>query len=148
MGYRIERDAVGELYFVWDRGTWARLSDRFTTREFECQCANASCQVQRLNVKIIHKLQIIREALGAPIKVTSGYRCKAHQKALESTPGIETVSVSQHVLGNAADISVDKSLFTKLLMLAESNFLAVGIGKSFLHVDLRGPKVRRWSYSY
>ena len=42
----------------------------------------------------------LREAWGAPIHVNSGYRCAALNKAVGGVP------TSQHILGEAADITV------------------------------------------
>lgn len=50
---------------------------------------------------IINVLQPLRDKLGKPIKVTSGYRC---EKLNSLIPG--SAQFSQHMLGQAADIQV------------------------------------------
>lgn len=51
---------------------------------------------------IFYVLQPLRDKLGKPIIINSGYRCKA----LNSHPLIKGVSNSQHLTGQAADIKV------------------------------------------
>ena len=51
---------------------------------------------------IFYVLQPLRDKIGKPITVTSGYRCKA----LNSHPKIKGASNSQHLTGNAADIKI------------------------------------------
>ena len=51
-----------------------------------------------INELIINLLNPLREAWGAPIIVTSGYRSPALNRAVKGAP------TSQHVLGEAADI--------------------------------------------
>ena len=51
---------------------------------------------------IFYVLQPLRDKLGKPIIITSGYRCKA----LNSHPKIKGANNSQHITGHAADIKV------------------------------------------
>ena len=51
---------------------------------------------------ITNVLQPLRDKLGKPIKVTSGYRCEKLNKMI---PG--SAQYSQHMLGQAADIQVN-----------------------------------------
>jgi uncharacterized protein YcbK (DUF882 family) len=90
-------------------------------------------------------LQVLRDAVGSPIKVTSGYRCAVYQRMLKER-GYETAAgPSTHEEGRAADIVVtgDKARFKWFL---EMLFKAIGDGGDWVHVDLRREKVRRWGY--
>ena len=51
-------------------------------------------------VKLAIQLQVLRDYLGEPIKINSGYRSPKHNKAIGG------VKNSQHVLGKASDIKV------------------------------------------
>ena len=64
----------------------------FKVREFRCKC----CGVAYVNQSIIDLCDRIREELGKPIAVTSGYRCSKHNSAVGGAVR------SQHVLGTAA----------------------------------------------
>lgn len=60
---------------------------------------------------IVYVLQPLRDYIGKPIIVTSGYRCKT----LNELPTIKGASNSQHVVGQAVDIYV-KDLTVKQLI--------------------------------
>lgn len=85
-------------------------------------------------------LQPIRDKWGAPIVVTSGYRCPELNKAVG---GAKT---SQHMLGEAADLKVggkteNKKLFRVIEAMVKSGKLNVGqlideYGASWIHVSL------------
>ena len=89
----------------------------------------------------------MREAYGRPLTVTSGFRCADKQAALRAAlpPGHTAVGKSTHELGEAADVRGPNS--ATLLPLLEAEFEAIGIAKTFYHVDLRVGKKRRWNYS-
>lgn len=134
-------------YFYWDKADEPEsLSPSFSTREFACHCSNTSCVSQRVAKELVVKLQAVRDQTGQPITVTSGYRCHEHQLEL-SCQGAETATgISQHELGNAADVQ-PPNLYIHLYQL----FNALGKASSFTHVDLRSPHSdgtkRLWSYS-
>ena len=48
------------------------LTKNFARYEFQCPCG---CGQQSLDTELAEKLQLIRDKLGKPIKITSGYRC-------------------------------------------------------------------------
>jgi hypothetical protein len=57
--------------------------------------------VVNLNALCINVLEPLRVAMGHPIKIGSGYRCKELNKAVGG------VSNSQHMTGQAADLCID-----------------------------------------
>lgn len=78
--------------------------------------------------------------------VNSGYRCKKKQQQLREQ-GYETaVGVSQHELGNAADLACSPMGMINLKAAANLEFSALGEAKTFIHVDTRKDKMRRWTY--
>lgn len=130
--------------FSWKKGDEIKLSDSFGSTEFSCQCTHSDCVDQKVSKELIEKLQKVRDDLGEALMITSGFRCHKHQLDLSSY-GFETAkSISQHELGNAADIKA--SSFDKLIKLIENEFQAIGYSKRFLHVDLRKDRVRHWKY--
>lgn len=138
-------------HYHWDTGTVERLGTYFTTSEFESPGTNS----QKISKELIHKLDILRKRLGMPITVTSGYRSQEYQDDL-TRRGYKTAKRSQHLFGNAADIVVKHPAGTPLATIvatneilytiAQTEFKAIGIGKTFLHVDTRSDKQRRWYY--
>ena len=79
----------------------------FKEKEFACKCcgqlplSTSSGQAPRENVKALVAviLDPVREKLGKPIVVNSGYRCPKHNKEVGG------VKNSQHLKGEAADIA-------------------------------------------
>ena len=72
----------------------------FKDKEFVCRCCGELPPFARENIEALVRnvLDPVREKLGKPIQVNSGYRCKSHNEAVGGVKG------SQHLVGEAADI--------------------------------------------
>lgn len=77
-------------------GDKTHLTKDFTRAEFACPCG---CTAQMVDQDLADKLQRIRDALGVPLKVTSGYRCVKHN----ADPKVGGSRSSKHLYGFAAD---------------------------------------------
>ena len=117
----------------------------FNRREFACPC----CGLDDVSDDLLEALQIVRDALGVPITVTSGVRCASHNSHIGS--GKE----SSHIKGLAADIAVPSSGYGFLLMKAvfeSGKFVRVGYGKQgktlICHLDIDKKKAQNvlWGY--
>ena len=114
------------------------LTLNFSDWEFECEC----CGVADMNPILITCLQNLRNLVGVPITITSGFRCAAHNKAEGGD------SDSQHLYGRAADIVIKGYSSSDMYVMAEQlrEFREGGIGlypkKGHLHVDVRGHRAR------
>lgn len=71
------------------------LSKNFDSSEFRCSHCK---RLDLLDPKLIRVLQRIRDAIGKPLPIVSGYRCWIHNKAVGG------YAYSQHMFGRAADI--------------------------------------------
>ena len=115
------------------------LSEHFDRKEFECHhCGNAV-----IVPKLIPALEKLRILAGRPIRVTSGYRCPEHNKAIGGAAS------SQHCLGTAADIAIGGLSIEQMYVLASQveEFSQGGIAMyddGHLHVDVR-PWRARWA---
>lgn len=128
----------------WKKGEKYKYNFFFDLNEFACKCALPSCVTQIIDSSLLDKLAKVRKVHNLPIRVTSGYRCQAHQDSLAAA-GLETAKNSQHVLGRAADVaSSDMDLLDSQL---QQEFKATGRARSFIHVDLRDDTTRRWGYT-
>lgn len=131
------------MVITWSRARGiAQYAKYFKLKEFECK--DGVCSLQMIDTDLLEKLDKVREELGAPITVTSGFRCINHQAAL-TNQGLQTVKNSQHLQGKAVDIRAKD--MARLLEILEKHFKAIGIAKTFYHIDLRDDEVRRWNYS-
>ena len=115
------------------KGEDVQLSKNFHLRELECSCSD--CKETLVNLDHVAKLQKLRNDLGATIKITSGYRCEKHNKAIGGE------SRSQHKVGNATDIQV-KGMDPTAVQDACEHFDGLGRYNTFTHVDSRGSKAR------
>lgn len=131
-------------YYEWTKGQGSEISVYFTEDEFSCPCIHASCVSQRINRDLTTRLFAVRQALRSPIHITSGFRCHEHQLDL-AAKGYETAKgLSQHELGNAADVQA--TIMGKLRVAVESQFTSIGYANTFLHVDTRSGD-RKWYYA-
>jgi uncharacterized protein YcbK (DUF882 family) len=93
------------------------------------------------------KLQQLRTLYGAPMKVTSGYRCPQHPiEAKKAAPGA-------HASGLACDIGVQGAEAHRLLRIAlEAGFTGIGVQQKgtgrFLHLDTLESDLRPTVWSY
>ena len=120
------------------------MTKNFTKKEFECKGGCEMPDDVYLNiVKLANQLQYLRDYLGKPIKINSGFRCESHNEKIGG------VKHSQHLLGKAADIVVDgiNSEFIYHYIqdqIDNGEMLQGGLGlyKTFVHYDIRGTKAR------
>lgn len=94
--------------------------------------------VENLRLLSVHTLEPLREALGLPIVITSGYRCKALNDLIAHHS-----QRSQHMEGRAADFYVNGSSHRELLIEAfrtiitspEIDYDQLIIYPTFIHVS-------------
>lgn len=110
----------------------ANLTKNFTVAEMACP----HCGLCLMQDDFMARLQGLRDALGAPITVTSGYRCPTHNKSIGGA------KESFHTRGMAADLRAED--MEELEMKALMFFPVVIKGPNFIHCDT-GPK-RHWRY--
>lgn len=121
-------------------GCHTALTRNFTCDEFECPCG---CETQMIDRELADKLQRIRDMLGVPLKVTSGYRCIKHNrsKTVGGSPN------SRHVYGFAADWrTLNRTVNPVALGIIAQSVGFGGIGiywhsrGAFVHADTRNGK--------
>ncbi len=119
----------------------------FLRNEFACRgldCCNGGNEIKD---PLIDMLDELREAVGFPLVVTSGFRCAKHNQRV-STTGPE----GPHTTGLAADLGVDRERAVIVLERALSMpFTGIGINQKgsgrFVHLDIvRRPSRTVWSY--
>lgn len=122
------------------------LTEHFDRAEFACGCGCGTDNVSRL---LVTRLQAMRELLGRPIVVSSGCRCREHNRAEGGKPDSAHLS-SRLEFGEAADLAAptggDRYALVKAALAA--GITRIGIGASFVHVDVDGGKEREvlWTY--
>ena len=120
------------------------MAKYFDETEFACKHCRRLPE-NGMHPVLIEKLDELREAIGHPIYVSSGYRCPYHNSVVGGVPN------SQHVLGTGADIICNAVTVSKLAEEAEKigfDGLGIYLYDGFVHVDVRdggrNPNYYRW----
>lgn len=121
-----------------------KLSTNFSLDEFASADGTApSGEVLKNLTELAKNLEVLRKHIGQPIRITSGFRSKEHNKKIGGALN------SYHVLGMAADIQVAKMTPEQVakaveLLISEGKMKQGGVGiyKTWLHYDHRGTKAR------
>lgn len=101
------------------------LSKNFSRSEFRCHHCD---RLDLLDPELVKVLQRLRDAIGKPLRVVSGFRCCT---ANRQVGGIEH---SQHLFGRAADIP--RGLVTAT-MARRAGAVGAGVRAGWvIHVDL------------
>ena len=114
------------------------LSEHFSRWEFACGCG---CGDDGVSADLIEGLESTREVVKRPIRVTSGRRCEAHNTQVSGSKG------SQHMLGRAADVTIDGVRPKAVAWIAETLGCFSGIkayAGGWTHLDIReGARFRK-----
>jgi len=120
-----------------------KLTEHFNSEEFACKC----CGVSHMNTEFMGKLENLRQEVGVPFIITSGYRCPAHN---QKVGGAVT---SAHLYGQAADIKLAGSDAARLVARAASlGITGLGLKQHgdydarYVHVDTRHDTFTVWTY--
>jgi uncharacterized protein YcbK (DUF882 family) len=122
----------------------AKITTNFNLQEFNSKCGREIPNNVLPNIiQLAKNLQVLRDALGKTISITSGYRSPQHNKKIGGAKD------SQHVKGMAADIKVTgmtpKEVALVIEGLIEQGKIkqgGIGIYPSWVHYDIRGTKAR------
>lgn len=121
-----------------------KLTKNFDREEFDCNDGTKIPSELMPNVvELAKNLQVLRNDIGEPIHINSGYRHKAYNKKIGGVPS------SQHLTASAADITAKsftpKQLAARVEKLIKEKklwFGGIGIYPGFIHVDIRATKAR------
>ena len=125
-----------------------KITPNFDLKEFACKDGTPVPEKYMYNVILLaQQLQVIRDAIGKPIKINSAYRTPTYNKSVGGA------SKSQHLTASAADLNVSGLRPTELKeviegLIAQGKILQGGVGlyNNFVHYDIYfdGKNVRRW----
>ena len=129
---------------------WTRTY--FTSNEFRCKCGcGAGENPDDVSAVLLEKLNLMREQLG-PIRVTSGARCPAHNRAVGGVPKSAHLCIPGVRPCRAADLAVANSIEKQAVIeMAKSvGIRRIGVAATFVHVDVaEGPDYAQdivWTY--
>lgn len=113
----------------------------FKQEEFTCKCGCGGCDISQ---NLVNKLNTVREILGKPIKINSGFRCEDHNRKIGGS------ATSSHLRGLAVDIRANESSYRHELLkvLYFVGFNRIGIDETFIHVDIDDLKPQKVTFLY
>lgn len=120
------------------------MTKNFKIKEFNCKSgADMPLDVYENIIKLAGQLQFLRDYTGRPIRINSAYRSPEHNKKVGGS------KTSQHLLGKAADITIDSlkpiEVFTLIEDLIDMGLMlqgGLGLYDTFVHYDIRKTKAR------
>lgn len=119
-------------------GGGARLSEHFSSSEFECLCGCGFAEVSDELISMLETARAFANELtpGIYFRITSGCRCSQHNATIKGAS-----EHSEHLVGLAADIHIPNGLwrYTILQSLLFAGFERIGLAKSFIHAGVGVP---------
>lgn len=121
---------------TYPRGADVQLTPHFHLREVECRCGD--CPGTQIDLDHMARMERLRVALGRPVRITSGFRCPAHNAAVGGHPS------SEHMEGVATDVQVPGVPPDAVADAGEAlGFGGLGRYDTFTHLDGR-LRLSRW----
>ena len=132
----------------WPEDRWSNFSHS------ELSCSQTG--MCRVDDEFMDKLQKLREAVGKPLTITSGYRSIDH--SIEAAKIADGKPAGSHTTGKAVDVACERGFAYQVLFAAvKLGFTGIGVQQSgsrrFLHLDTVGaddnfhvPRPALWSY--
>ena len=116
-----------------DAPDWWKEIRYFTRAEFRCPCGRCGGYPAEPSEKLVRLADQVREHFGAPVIVSSGVRCQAHNDELDGS-----VKNSYHLRGKAMDFCVRGVPGSALLAYVKTLpvHYAYQIDGSFVHMDV------------
>jgi uncharacterized protein YcbK (DUF882 family) len=122
-----------------------QLTENFNIHEFRCHDGTGVPYDLVENVKeLAENLQVLRDFLGEPVKILSGYRNPTYNRTV-----VEGALASQHMQAKAGDLTVKSktpaelhAIIEKLISQKKMKQGGLGLYKGFVHYDVRGTKAR------
>lgn len=121
-----------------------KLTENFSLHEFRCRDGSDVPDDLMDNVReLAENLQVLRDHIGKPIRVISGYRSPKYNKKIGGARR------SQHMLAKAGDLVVSgmtpdevKAAIVELIKEGKMKKGGVGLYTHFTHYDVRGRNTR------
>lgn len=121
-----------------------KLTENFDLEEFSCKDGTPVPAGLMANVTLLaQNLQVLRDHLGEPVHLNSGYRSPAYNKKIGGAKD------SQHMKAKAGDLTVKSKTPKELYaiiekLIVEKKMMQGGLGlyPGFVHYDCRGTKAR------
>lgn len=123
--------------YIMDTDANENVGEHFKVKEFACK---DNSQVVFIDDYLVSILDILRNQVGKPVHINSGYRTPTRNSSIGGA------KYSYHMRGQAADIRADgispKELADKLNRIVP-NECGIIVYKGWVHIDTRTKKYRK-----
>ena len=120
-----------------------KLTNNFNLNEFNKHNFPLTETILRNIQELAKNLQVLRDEVKKPIKITSGYRNAEFNKKIGGA------SQSRHITGQAADLKIEgytpkqvAAIIEKLIASGKMKQGGLGIYSTWIHYDTRGTAAR------
>ena len=122
---------------IYLKSSFEKVNEFLGADEMRCNCGETWCTVTIVNAKAAESFRRLRELIGKPLYISSGYRCQYHNNInVRNSSG-----TSRHMTGEAMDIIKPEHLaLDKFEILAKSagfSFTKKYTNPERLHCDVR-----------
>jgi uncharacterized protein YcbK (DUF882 family) len=125
-----------------------KLTNNFNLNEFNKHNFPLTETILRNIQELAKNLQVLRDEVKKPIKITSGYRDPSFNKKIGGA------TQSRHITGQAADLKIEgytpkqvAAIIEKLIAAGKMKQGGLGIYSTWIHYDtfFNGKHPRRWT---
>ena len=111
---------------------WEQIP-HFSRAEFACKCGRCGGFPKEPNKKLIRLAEVVRQHFDAPVYISSGVRCEAHNAAVGGKIN------SRHLGGDAMDYRVEGKNAAQVLTFVQTLPVryAYAIDENYVHMDVR-----------
>jgi uncharacterized protein YcbK (DUF882 family) len=120
-----------------------KLTNNFNLNEFNKHNFPLNETILRNIQELAKNLQVLRDEVKKPIKITSGYRDSSFNKKIGGA------TQSRHITGQAADLKIEgytpkqvAAIIEKLIASGKMKQGGLGIYSTWIHYDVRGTAAR------
>lgn len=109
-----------------------------------CTCGHSECDKRSVHQWVLDKIQLIRDASGRSLRITSGGRCTNHPSEVHRS------KPADHQKCQAVDIAVyNGEQRAEIVMLARMvGANAIGVANGFVHVGFRSDTDKHVMWAY
>jgi uncharacterized protein YcbK (DUF882 family) len=120
-----------------------KLTNNFNLNEFNKHNFPLTETILRNIQELAKNLQVLRDEVKKPIKITSGFRDPSFNKKIGGA------TQSRHITGQAADLKIEgytpkqvAAIIEKLIAAGKMKQGGLGIYSTWIHYDVRGTAAR------
>jgi Peptidase M15 len=124
-----------------------RLSASFTVGEL-ARSGGVDFHIARIDPELVRCLQRLRDHVGKPVSITSGYRPYGYNEKLYTETYKKKPTKSRHSSGQAADVRIARMSGMEIAKAAINAYgpnIGAGIADTYAHLDVRG-RWAKWTY--